>query len=115
MTHPQCCIGRNESVGSLKKSDNLLNMQNLFNKSVKSSIPLSAGEFVMGSDHNSVILGDRETPARSVHVFDFSIALILLFLISHFAIPNFTCPIFIFDFGLRHNGKCQMSKRRLQC
>ena len=74
MTHPQCCIGRNESVGSLKKSDNLLNMQNLFNKSVKSSIPLSAGEFVMGSDHNSVILGDRETPARSVHVFDFSIA-----------------------------------------
>ena len=74
MTHPQCCIGRNESVGSLKKSDNLLNMQNLFNKSVKSSISLSAGEFVMGSDHNSVILGDRETPARSVHVFDFSIA-----------------------------------------
>ena len=73
MSHPQCCIGRNEQVNGLKKPDNLFNVKNLFNKSLKSSVSLPAAEFVMGSDHNSVISGDRETPARSVHVFDFSI------------------------------------------
>ncbi len=73
MSHPQCCIGRNEQANGLNKPDNLFNVKNLFNKSLKSSVSLSAAEFVMGSDHNSVISGDRETPARSVHVFDFSI------------------------------------------